>query len=99
MNIKIDGQSHPAGTEAPRRLDPSKQPERAPATGSRAADSDTVEVSSDAKLVAAVLKAVDESPSVRADVVERAKRALENGAVGDDAGRLADRIITSLLGN
>ena len=99
MSIKIDGQSHSSGPDGARRIEPKAQPDRPAGAGNRSADADRVEVSSDAKLVAAVLDAVKESPTVRADVVERARRAVEGGTVGADAHRLADRIISSLLGD
>ena len=79
--------------------DGGKQPDRAGAAASRPADTDRVEVSSDAKLVAALLQAVYESPSVRPDLVERARQSLANDTLGADAERLADRIISSLLGD
>ena len=58
---------------------------------------DTVEVSSDAKLMAAALKAASEPTEIRADKVEAAKQKLAAGEIGNDAGRLADRLIDDLL--
>jgi anti-sigma28 factor (negative regulator of flagellin synthesis) len=62
-----------------------------------AASTDRVEVSSDAKLMGAALKAATEVSSVRADVVEAMKQKLAAGEIGKDSGRLADRIIDDLL--
>jgi flagellar biosynthesis anti-sigma factor FlgM len=62
-----------------------------------AVSADTVEVSSDAKLMSAALKAASEPTAVRADKVEAAKQKLAAGEVGNDAGRLADRLIDDLL--
>ena len=56
-----------------------------------------MEVSSDAKLLAAALKATTEAQPVRADVVEAMKQKLAAGEIGNDSGRLADRIIDDLL--
>ena len=58
---------------------------------------DKVEVSSDAKLFAAAAKAASEPTPVRADVVEAMKQKLAAGEIGNDSGRLADRIIDDLL--
>ena len=58
---------------------------------------DTVEVSSDARLMSAALKAATEPTAVRTDVVERMKQKLAAGEIGNDSGRLADRIIDDLL--
>ena len=62
-----------------------------------AAATDTVEVSADAKLMAAALKATAEVQPVRADVVEAMKQKLAAGEIGNDSGRLADRLIDDLL--
>jgi flagellar biosynthesis anti-sigma factor FlgM len=62
-----------------------------------AASTDRVEVSSDAKLMGAALKAATEVSSVRADVVEAMKQKLAAGEIGKDSGRLADRMIDDLL--
>ena len=62
-----------------------------------AVSGDTVEVSADAKLMAAALKAASEPTAVRADKVEAAKQKLAAGEIGNDAGRLADRLIDDLL--
>jgi flagellar biosynthesis anti-sigma factor FlgM len=62
-----------------------------------AAATDTVEVSSDAKLLSAALKAATEPTAVRTDVVEAMKKKLAAGEIGNDAGRLADRMIDDLL--
>src|SRR5919109_1490807 len=58
---------------------------------------DRVELSSDAALARAAVKAVDEAPDVRADVVERMKKALAAGEVGKDAHALAETLIDRML--
>lgn len=62
-----------------------------------ASSTDRVDVSPDAKLMAAALKATSEAQPVRADVVEAMKQKLAAGEIGKDSGRLADRIIDDLL--
>ena len=68
-------------------------------TGERTATSgtDTVELSSDAQLLAAALKATTEAAPVRTEVVEAMKLKLAAGEIGNDSGRLADRILDDLL--
>lgn len=61
------------------------------------ATQDRVDVSSDARLLDAAVRAVSQAPEVRQDVVERARRKLAAGEVGNDVERLADKIIDSLL--
>jgi len=59
--------------------------------------SDKVEVSADAQLFTAALKATNEAAPVRADRVEAAKQKLAAGEIGNDSGRLADRLLDDLL--
>ena len=62
-----------------------------------AVSTDRVEVSSDAKLMGAALKAATDAPAVRTELVEAMKQKLAAGEIGKDSGRLADRIIDDLL--
>jgi flagellar biosynthesis anti-sigma factor FlgM len=68
-------------------------------SGTRPATSsgDTVEVSADAKLLSAAVKTADGTPGIRTDVVERMKEKLAAGEIGNDAGRLADRMLDDIL--
>jgi flagellar biosynthesis anti-sigma factor FlgM len=59
--------------------------------------SDRIDVSSDALLLNTAVKAANESPEIRADVVAQAKQKLLNGELGADADRLADRLIDHML--
>ena len=98
--MRIDGQRPPADADAARRLESAKtaadRPSGpAPAKGSAG---DRVEVSTDAQLVSAAVQAAQDAPGVRPEAVERGRRALESGALGADADRLAQRILDSLLG-
>lgn len=102
MSMKIDGHRQPTDTEATRRSDSANAPERlgtAGAAGVQKAgvNTDRVEVSSEAQFVSAAIRAAEDSPSVRPEAVARARKALEEGTLGTDADRLADRIINSLL--
>ena len=58
---------------------------------------DLVEVSADARLLGQAVDAANKAPEIRQDVVERAKAKLAAGEIGNDPGRLADRLIDSLL--
>ena len=100
--MKIDGYHLTHDTDAAKGTDaarkaaadrPVSKTAGAPATGG----ADKLELSSDAKLMAAALTAASAAPSVRTDVVEAMKQKLAAGEVGTDSGRLADRLIDDLL--
>jgi flagellar biosynthesis anti-sigma factor FlgM len=59
--------------------------------------SDRVDVSSDAQLLNSAVKAANEAPEIRADVVAAAKQKLLSGELGSDAERLANRLIDHML--
>ena len=83
------------GTDAARRVADrtvTKSGERTATSGA-----DKVELSSDAQLLAAALKATTETTAVRTDVVEAMKKKLAAGEIGNDSARLADRMIDDLL--
>jgi len=65
--------------------------------GGADAGGDRVEVSADARLLGKAVDAASKAPEIRQDVVDRAKARLAAGEIGNDAGRLADRLIDSLL--
>ena len=99
--MKVDGNRLTQDTDATKATDAArkvaertvtKTGDQAPARGT-----DKVELSSDAQLLAAALKATGEATSVRSDVVEAMKLKLAAGEIGNDSGRLADRIIDDLL--
>ena len=58
---------------------------------------DRAEISPDAQLIGAAMRAAEEAPAVRADVVQRARQMWAAGEVGTDLERLADRLIDHLL--
>ena len=67
------------------------------AGGPQSSSGDTVEVSADARLLSQAVKLVNDTPDIRMDVVERMREKLAAGNVGNDAGRLADRMLDDLL--
>jgi len=83
-----------------RRLESAKTADGAsgsPAVQGPGQSTDRVEVSPEAQLVAAAIQAAQQSPEIRLDAVERGRRALLDGTLGQDTARLADRIIDALL--
>jgi flagellar biosynthesis anti-sigma factor FlgM len=100
MSMKIDG-NRPAGStsdaEATRRLDQARKAAERTAVERQTDKGDRVEVSKDAQLMTSALKAAQEAPAIRQDVVERARQALDKGEVGKDSQKLADRLIDALL--
>ena len=100
MSMRIDGQRLPGDPEMTRRLESAKTPDGSSGTSAvpgSAQSSDRVEVSPEVQLVAAAVQAAHASPEIRMDAVERGRLALLNGTLGQDATRLADRIIDALL--
>lgn len=100
--MKIDGNRSNNQTDATQSAEAAQKiaEQRAAAKKaeqSAAAGTDTVQVSSDAKLMAAAVQAANEPTPIRTDKVEEMKRKLAAGEIGNDAGRLADRIIDDLL--
>jgi len=58
---------------------------------------DRVELSGDAALRAAALKAANAAPEIRSELVERLREKLNAGQIGNDAGALADAILDDQL--
>jgi flagellar biosynthesis anti-sigma factor FlgM len=58
---------------------------------------DRVEVSPDAQLMTSALAATNNAPAIRTELVERLRAKLNAGEVGQDSGKLADRLIDDLL--
>lgn len=96
--MKIQG-DRPSGVQdagQTQQVDKAAQ-QRAQQARSTADSGDRVEVSADARLLGKAVDAAAKAPEIRQDVVERAKAKLAAGEVGNDANRLADRLIDSLL--
>lgn len=98
--MKIDGQHHSGGTERTQRGGTPAAAGRTGAAGTKrvSAGTDRVETSPDLRLAAAATSAILQMPDVRPEAVERGRRAIEDGSAGADANKLADAILTSLLG-
>jgi flagellar biosynthesis anti-sigma factor FlgM len=58
---------------------------------------DRVEMSADAQLMTSALNASQKTPAVRTELVERLREKFNAGEIGNDSGRLADRMIDDLL--
>jgi flagellar biosynthesis anti-sigma factor FlgM len=74
--------------------------EKAASTDKAKADdrrADQVRLSSTGQLAVTAAAAANEAPEIRPEAVARAKALLERGELGNDAGRLADALIDSLL--
>lgn len=106
--MRIDGQRADLYSEALNRVGGLTPPTGnrakaadAPGTGS----ADRVELSSDAQMLQAAMKAATPeattapsaaSPAIRTDLVEKMRAALERGEIGDP-GQLADALIDHLI--
>lgn len=96
MTSRIDGnQGTPLSTQID-RAETAKGTERAQ-NQAKAAKADRVEVSSDAALMNSAVQAANEAPAIRSDKVEAAKKALADGTLGADAGKLADALIDHMM--
>jgi flagellar biosynthesis anti-sigma factor FlgM len=58
---------------------------------------DAVQLSGDAQLLQAAMKAADQAPAIRQDVVEKMRAALAAGTIGNDASQLADSMLDSWI--
>ncbi|MCX6537729.1 MAG: flagellar biosynthesis anti-sigma factor FlgM [Acidobacteria bacterium] len=65
--------------------------------GPAAQVTDRVQVSEDAALADAARLAAEAAPNIRQDLVEQMRAKLSAGEIGNDAERLADRLIDHLL--
>jgi flagellar biosynthesis anti-sigma factor FlgM len=97
MNTRIDGnQGTPLPTQI-ERVESGKTPDRANKPATPAAKTDRVEVSSDATFVNNAVQAAHETPAMREDKIAAAKKAIADGTLGQDAGKLADALIDHML--
>ena len=99
MTTRIDGNQ---GTPLPTQLDrvEGKAADRAnkpAATAKAEAKTDRVEVSKDAELMNNAVQAAHETPAMREDKIAAAKKAIADGTLGQDAGKLADALIDHML--
>ena len=100
MTTRIDGhQGSPIHPQVD-RTDAGKAGDRLQKPGAPAKSepkTDRVEVSQGAAFVNEVAQAANQAPGIRADKVEQAKKALADGTLGADAGKLADALIDHML--
>ena len=100
--MKIEGNRQTQdteGTEASKRAAAAfdKAVKRTVTDTSSTTSRDRVEVSADAQLMTSALTATQKSPAVRTELVERLRQKFTAGEIGNDSGRLADRMIDDLL--
>jgi len=97
MKIESNRAAHDTeATEASKRTAADRRVQRS-GNAPAAATGDRVEVSADAQVLASALNAAEKTPAIRTDVVERARQKLNAGEIGQDSGKLADRLIDDLL--
>jgi flagellar biosynthesis anti-sigma factor FlgM len=97
MKIEPNGPQVDAG--ALQRLDRAATDEQTRATTARTTkQGDRVELSSDAAVAAMAVKAANETPEIRAELVEEMRRLMKSGDLGKDAGALADSLIDTITG-
>ena len=98
--MKIDG-NRPAhdtsATDGARRTGKDAGVQPGSGVAPSAAAGDRVELSGDAALRAAALKAANAAPAIRTELVDRMREKLNTGKVGNDAGALADAILDDQL--
>ena len=95
--MKIQGDRPSGVQDAGQTHQVDKAAQRAQNTRGGVDAGDRVEVSDDARLLGKAVDAASKAPEIRQDVVDRAKAKLAAGEIGNDADRLADRLIDSLL--
>ena len=98
--MKIQGNNSPldtTATDAARRASEVEGGSKRVADSKSVAASDRVELSDDAALRSAAIKAANDAPDIRTELVERMREKLAQGKVGNDAHKLADAIIDDLL--
>ena len=99
--MRIDGNRPNADTAAAQNQKVDKaaaDASRQAASGRTTASGDRVAVSSDAALANAAVKAANETPEIRTELVDRMRSLMKAGQLGNDAGKLADSLIDSMLG-
>jgi flagellar biosynthesis anti-sigma factor FlgM len=97
--MKIDGNRHGLDQAALQRLEKAAADSAKQATTNKGVSGDTVQVSADATLANDAVKAANDSPDVRVDLVEKMRALLASGELGKDAGALADSLIDGMTVN
>jgi flagellar biosynthesis anti-sigma factor FlgM len=94
--MKIDGNRPNLDHAALQRLERAAADAPKQATAAKVSSGDTVQVSADAALANDAIKAVNDAPEIRSNLVERMRALLKSGELGSDAGQLADSLIDSI---
>jgi negative regulator of flagellin synthesis FlgM len=95
--MKIDGNRPGLDQAALQRLEKAATDSAKQVTSNKVTSGDTVQVSADATLAHDAMKAANETPDVRADLVEKMRALLASGELGKDAGAIADSMIDSMM--
>ena len=95
--MKIQGNSPNQETSAAARPEQARTERQGRVDPQAGKGGDRVELSSDAQLVSQAVKAAEDAPAIRQDVVARARQKLMDGQIGGDSLKLADRLIDHLL--
>jgi len=94
MTTRIDGNQATSLPTQIDRVDSNTTAERANKPAVNTAKGDRVEVSKDATFVNTVVQAAHEAPAMREEKIAAAKKAIADGTLGQDAGKLADYLLT-----
>jgi flagellar biosynthesis anti-sigma factor FlgM len=97
MTTRIDGNQGAPLPPHIDRVEAGKTADRAATPANQPAKTDRVEVSQDATFVNTAVQAAHETPAMREDKIAAAKKALADGTLGQDAGKLADALIDHML--
>ena len=87
--------STPVGSSTPAAASSSSSADAA--TPAAPAASDQVHLSGDAELLKAALQGIDKAPAVRQDVVDRTRKAIQDGTLVNDPAQIADSLINHWL--
>jgi flagellar biosynthesis anti-sigma factor FlgM len=96
MTSRIDGNKGAPISTHVERTESGKAADRTQGKA-KTAKSDRVELSSDAALLNSAVQGAEGAPAIRSDKVEAAKKALAEGTLGADAGKLADALIDHMM--
>src|SRR5690242_17713905 len=98
--MKIEGNRQTQDTQATeqsQRTNADVAAKRSATDKTQTTSTDRVEMSADAQLMTSALNASQKTPAIRTELVERLREKFNAGEIGNDSGRLADRLIDDLL--
>jgi len=93
--MKIDGANQSAN--ALRLVGGGRDDKSANESSKNRATKDRVDLSGQAKLLKTAMKAIQDSGDIREDVVAQMRQKLENGEIGQDPVKTAERMIQRLV--